>query len=186
VGVTTVRRNKLAVAECYLQRQADWLRLLIGMAKERRASSVSVSLKFDETKESLRMHTAKGALANSEHDDVEVMVATLRLVVSMPGVGAVLCWDAVFPPVPLLSTSATHILAALTSHPAAQEVLALVDELMMPDHAEVATFTHEFDGAAGNDRLQAHFAFDKLYAKPHVHYEKSLCQNHSDLTPPRI
>ena len=58
----------------------------------------------------------------------------------------------VLPPVPLLQTGAEHILAALTSHPAARQVLSLVEELMKPENCEIATFTHEFDGASANDR----------------------------------
>ncbi|CAK0823957.1 unnamed protein product, partial [Prorocentrum cordatum] len=168
----TVRRNTNFIAATYLHSQLEWLHHVRDRCRQRRPWSVTVSRRWDETKEVVTLPVGD----SFEKDSVEAMVNACRLVVSWGPGAPVLCMDLVMPPVPLVGTSSSDICAAICRHPLLQPINDAVIDIVTT--ADLRCWSHECDGASGNDRY--HFGTaPRKQVREGCACELHLCSNHS-------
>ena len=172
----TVSRNSCAIAEAWMMCQTMWLDQLAQLAEIEKPATVCVTLKFDETKELVRLPPMKDQIFSESSEAVETMVSSYRLCMTMEGSDIVHVLDIVMQPVPVHSNKAESLFATLQRHPRHSGVWPRLAKLLQL--AKTAVFTTECDGASGNDRLYAHLSNDSRYKTMNVCYECHTCANH--------
>ena len=141
---------------------------MLAMAKMTKPAVVVTQRKWDETRHLVAVEVVPGQAAR---DHVEVMVSSFRMVIRWAN-GAMLVLDVVSPPCPLLSPSSSNIYAALHGHPLLVRYVSAIAQLRTC--ATTSIHINEFDGAPGNDKLNA-FDREKTRGSYHEHH---LCCNH--------
>ncbi len=133
-------------------------------------------LKFDETKELVRMPPMLEGIAAESSESVETMVSSYKVLMAMKNSSRVAVFDIVMPPIPLVGNKAEDMFAALQRHPSSTPFWNRLASILRK--ARHSTFVLEVDGASGNDRLFAHLANDERYIIGDTSYEKNICSNH--------
>ena len=113
----TVSRNSCAIAEAWMMCQTMWLDQLAQLAEIEKPATVCVTLKFDETKELVRLPPMKDQIFSESSEAVETMVSSYRLCMTMEGSDIVHVLDIVMQPVPVHSNKAENLFATLQRHP---------------------------------------------------------------------
>ena len=175
IGPKAVALNRIVVSEVFLLQQLAWMQCLVAACDKLAPEVVVTQRRWDETR-----HCVSLALDPREppvRDDVEVMVSSLRLALAWKD-RPLIVLDVVSPPCPLLSPSATNIYAALHGHPLLRDYVRMA--LQSRRSATLwRIHVNEFDGASGNDKLNAAQRHHPRFADDAgTLFEYLLCSNH--------
>lgn len=171
----TVRRLRIRVAQTYLCAQSQVLELAKLCLNTRGGVLwASCLTKWDETSEKLCLRVCSYATLQQQRSSWHVMVVRMKLAWGLDN-GLVQSAEVVCPVLPLVTTSAEHLHAALTAHPHTQAVNEFKNFIF--NLAGVALDVYEADAASANDRLY-HYLLAKAAANTLT--TLSLCRNHQN------